>query len=813
MPAEAVAPRRRSSADLERAIGARWSVVVGGIAVALGAVFLVRYTIEAGLLGPQARIALGALFSAFLFGAGEWLRRRDKAFSIAAVPNADIPGILTGAGSVGAFATVYAAYSIYGFIGPGPAFVALTLVGLASLALSAVHGPKLAALGVVGAYATPLLVSSEAPNPLALAIHVLVVTGAVIGVARLRGWLWLALCGVAGGAGWTLMETAIDNALTGMAGLLLVAGLAVIYVAGFAWRQADMPQPPQDRPVDRPAMIALGALAMVFFVQAGINAQLPLLPAGLATGLVVLAGAGLWPALAPASLAAALIVLSAVAATDLQDLIRPGLTTLDQIRAGLVPPDIVSFLRDTLVVAVPASVGAVWAAWRYGVGAKKAAGWLASAAGIIAFLTLVIDYLRIAPFETRPVFGAAGLALAFAFAALAEGFIRLDVEDNKAPAPAAFAVAGVASLCFAIAVTLDAGWMPLAFALASLGIAWVYTRRPVAVLPWLAVAAGIIAGGSLWASMPFDPETIGATPLFNKLILLTGLPAAAMVVAGEILRRGGSDAEGRELQGGIVSAIGLAIAGMFVSLEIRHWLNGGSIAARELRLAEAAAQTLAALAFTAGLQRIATFSSVPVYRHAATAASAIGAMLIAVSLLVGNNPAFSDDPVGTRPLFNLLLPGYLLTGLAAAFVALQSRVVRPRWFTLGYASLAGLLLFAFISLTVRHAFKGEYLGLFHGGTDAEFWTYSAVWLVTGAALLIFGLWLGSLPVRAASGILIALTVCKVFLLDMAALSGFFRALSFIGLGLSLLAIGRLYQRLLLRRDAAATAQDDPQALR
>ena len=125
MPAEAVAPRRRSSADLERAIGARWSVIVGGIAVALGAVFLVRYTIEAGLLGPQARIALGALFSAFLFGAGEWLRRRDKAFSIAAVPNADIPGILTGAGSVGAFAPGWAAYAVYTFIGPSRAFVEL----------------------------------------------------------------------------------------------------------------------------------------------------------------------------------------------------------------------------------------------------------------------------------------------------------------------------------------------------------------------------------------------------------------------------------------------------------------------------------------------------------------------------------------------------------------------------------------------------------------------------------------------------------------------------------------------------------------
>jgi uncharacterized membrane protein len=38
--------------SLESRIGARWSVLVGGLALALGAVFLVRYSIEQGLLGP-----------------------------------------------------------------------------------------------------------------------------------------------------------------------------------------------------------------------------------------------------------------------------------------------------------------------------------------------------------------------------------------------------------------------------------------------------------------------------------------------------------------------------------------------------------------------------------------------------------------------------------------------------------------------------------------------------------------------------------------------------------------------------------------
>jgi hypothetical protein len=51
----------------------------------------------------------------------------------------------------------------------------------------------------------------------------------------------------------------------------------------------------------------------------------------------------------------------------------------------------------------------------------------------------------------------------------------------------------------------------------------------------------------------------------------------------------------------------------------------------------------------------------------------------------------------------------------------------------------------------------------------------------------------------------------VFLIDMSALNGAMRAFSFIGLGLSLLAIGRFYQRILLSgRTGPPPAQQPPQ---
>jgi uncharacterized membrane protein len=96
---------------------------------------------------------------------------------------------------------------------------------------------------------------------------------------------------------------------------------------------------------------------------------------------------------------------------------------------------------------------------------------------------------------------------------------------------------------------------------------------------------------------------------------------------------------------------------------------------------------------------------------------------------------------------------------------------------------------------------------------AEQYTYSAVWLAYGVVLLLAGIALRSQPARLASAAVIILTVAKVFLYDMAGLTGIFRALSFIGLGLVLVGIGYLYQRLLFRPrpPAAAVAAAAPPA--
>jgi uncharacterized membrane protein len=68
-------------------------------------------------------------------------------------------------------------------------------------------------------------------------------------------------------------------------------------------------------------------------------------------------------------------------------------------------------------------------------------------------------------------------------------------------------------------------------------------------------------------------------------------------------------------------------------------------------------------------------------------------------------------------------------------------------------------------------------------------------------LLGIGVLFNSQRARLASAVVIALTILKAFLVDMSTLTGVYRALSFMCLGLVLVAIGWLYQRILFSRRA------------
>jgi uncharacterized membrane protein len=172
-------------------------------------------------------------------------------------------------------------------------------------------------------------------------------------------------------------------------------------------------------------------------------------------------------------------------------------------------------------------------------------------------------------------------------------------------------------------------------------------------------------------------------------------------------------------------------------------------------------------------------------------------------LLFLTNPGIWHIDVG-GVVINLLLLGYALPAVLA--LLLSYAVAGRRKPAYGNTIAGGALVLAlmYVTLEIRRIYHGP---IFYNAaiTDAEQYTLSIAWLGFGVVLLGIGILVNSQRARLASAVVIALTVLKAFLVDMSSLTGVYRALSFMCLGLVLVAIGWLYQRILFSRRAQSPA--------
>jgi len=413
----------------------------------------------------------------------------------------------------------------------------------------------------------------------------------------------------------------------------------------------------------------------------------------------------------------------------------------------------------------------------------------------VSVAVLAALYYRIANFEASIPFAAIGLVLAGVFAFAVEQLAKREPRPGLAGSEAIFATGAVAALALAFTMALSKGWLTVALALIVPGIAWIYDKRPLLALRWLtAVMVVLVVLRVAWEPRIIG-DIVGTTPIFNWLLYGYGVPAAAFWFAGYLLRKRADDVPSRMIDSGaILFTVLLAV------WEIRHLINGGDVYRETVPLAEIALQVCVGLAMAIGLERLRARTSNIVHNIGALVIAALTLAAIVFGLGVAVNPFITDDPVG-GPVINLILLGYGLPAVLAGVLALVTRGVRPQIYSTTAAIVAVALAMGYLTLQVARIYHGPVLTA-GPTTDAEQYAYSAVWLVFGVLLLGAGFVLRSRSVRFASAAVVGLTVAKVFLVDMSDLTGIYRALSFIGLGIVLMGIGWLYQRLLFPRTAA-----------
>ena len=200
------APASLPRPDVEQSFATRWAVWIGGAALSLGGLLIVKYSIEAGYFGPSVRLVLGAAFALALAFASEFIRRHDLKLPDLGLATQHIPAMLAGISVLSGLAVIYSAYALYGFIGAELAFALLAVLGLAAISVSLLHGPYFGLFGLVSSYLTPILVSTgKAPNYVALVAFFSVVTVAGLLIERLRPSKQLLLGAVIGHALWTAL--------------------------------------------------------------------------------------------------------------------------------------------------------------------------------------------------------------------------------------------------------------------------------------------------------------------------------------------------------------------------------------------------------------------------------------------------------------------------------------------------------------------------------------------------------------------------------------------------------------------------------
>ena len=174
----------RPGETLEDLLGGRVLAAVGGLAILLGVVFFLVIAVDRGWIGVEARVALAFLGSTALLGVGLFLyeRRGQTDAAVAAVATA----------LASLYASLTYATSVQDVIATEPGLLVAGVIGAAGATIAVRWQSQLvAALGILGALAAPVLVDSGTSN-LALAFTVIALVAAVA-VLLWQRWGWLSI--------------------------------------------------------------------------------------------------------------------------------------------------------------------------------------------------------------------------------------------------------------------------------------------------------------------------------------------------------------------------------------------------------------------------------------------------------------------------------------------------------------------------------------------------------------------------------------------------------------------------------------------
>lgn len=763
-------------------------VKVGVLISFFGVSFLLKYAAEHNYLTLPAEgrligvglAALGALY----FG---W-RQRTLRPSFALSLQGGALGVL--------FLTVFAAFQSYALLSATFAFALLLVLTLAAGALAvAQNAMALAALGVVGGFLAPVLISTGSGNPVALFSYYALLNCVVFGLAWYRPWR-----------------------------ILNLIGFVFTFLVGTAWGY-EYYQPEYFGSVE-PFLIlfflmylgismayALGrSIQLRSYLDSSLVFGLPLLTFPLQKQLVEHFEFG------TAISATGLAVVYLVAATVL-------LRSKLRARVRLLVEAFIALGIGFATLAVPLALSAHWTALTWAL-EGAAMVWLGSR-------------------QARKLPSAAGAVLQFA-AGLAFLYGLLDLErrgdwlffNDRVLGGVILAVAGLASARW---LERNGGWFKgaaslVAWALFAWGLLWWFTTLSVDIARvventwaqsgWLLLWAGTAAAMLLVQKYLAWDKVQLLLSAYLPVLLLSALSWLERTDASHYLAFGGWLAWPLALLtliGVFKSKQGLFDKTLFwqramsvwllgfLILEQLHWAVGSMLTAEIWALAAVlcAAATMHLVVWILWQTRRLGVDLNNKDWSVGGIGPVLGVAALGMLALLTNSPA-DPAPLPYFPFFNPLFVASAVLAIAIAHWARLNQVdgqerARLVWF--GLAGFALLLVTGEVTRTVHHwagiPFQAE--ALFASVRVQA--SLSVVWALSALATMVYGHRRAERTVYLCGAALMAVVVAKLFLVDLAQSGTLERIVSFIGVGLLLLVVGFLAP--VPPKDAKKTYQASP----
>ena len=752
-----------------------WMTWIGAIALAFGGIFLAKYSLEAGLLSPLTRLSLGGVFGLSLIAVASYLHYKRIIFEGF---NNYIPAALASGGFITCFALTLLAYSSYSMISPTAAFIVLAIIAISASAMALKLGPLLAVLGIISAYSVPIWVNTGSNNLLALFMYVGFVSLSASLVAQKvqRAWLWYLLW--AGHIGWYLVGFLITQLksntpwLFATFALLSIVGLIALPRLGLKLKSIEH----RPHSLKRLVKVLPDHLLLLAFI-------VPLIFT-MSISYYTLQ----WQAIGVLSIGLLLLLVLKNSRWDLWQGLSLVIAILMIISAEQMN-SLSAFFDDGLFIFKS----------EYGLGLLLGFGFMAYglyfgkkhikrlAFHISAAFSVFVMIGTLYSLIPNSALSTAYPLWAFVLFVVAAILIKCAQHNTTLFQRFTYWVGANANITLAITMLLSDSGLTIALAIQVLLISVLIKRFNVPMPHWpikVLVAA-------LLLRLTLAPWT----PSYDALTLF-GLHWSIIVYP-------------------LCTALFFTAAKCYKSSQLKVWLEGAALHCLALFITTETSYQLVghypqfdSLSFYEQILLTCNWLALGcVYLHRARIAGSLaklyqiaggvlagGAGFISVKTLLDDNPLLISIYIGELPVFNWLfllwlVPAGLTIWLYSLIKPINAKVAP---FVLGVAGLLGLIA---INSFIRQYWQGPYIYLSKGASNAELYSYSIIWLILGAGTVILGHLKNQLLIQKIGLGLLAAVIVKVFLIDMANLTGLLKALSFIGLGLSLVGLSWLFQKL------------------